>query len=264
MKKLLLPTLFLSFSVNALTGLEIMQKVDDRDDGSSITSTLQMILIDKHNKKRIRQMRTFSKDINENTKHKSIFFLSPSDIKNTAFLTFDYSDDNKDDDQWMYLPALKKTKRIPASDKNSAFMGSDFSYADMTDNNLDDYHFKLLKESVIKRKNSKNPVWVIQSLPKNQAVTDETGYTKSILYIRKDNYILARAKLYLKKTNKIKYMDVRKMKKINGIWVATQTTMTTKSGKQTLHKTLLNNSNIKINIAIDDDMFSIRKIEKGL
>ncbi|VVH60671.1 Outer membrane lipoprotein-sorting protein [uncultured Gammaproteobacteria bacterium] len=264
MKKLLLLTLFLSFSVNALTGLEIMQKVDDRDDGSSITSTLQMILIDKHNKKRIRQMRTFSKDINENTKHKSIFFLSPSDVKNTAFLTFDYSDDNKDDDQWMYLPALKKTKRIPASDKNSAFMGSDFSYADMTDNNLDDYHFKLLKESVIKRKNSKNPVWVIQSLPKNQAVTDETGYTKSILYIRKDNYILARAKLYLKKTNKIKYMDVRKMKKINGIWVATQTTMTTKSGKQTLHKTLLNNSNIKINIAIDDDMFSIRKIEKGL
>ncbi|CAB5500408.1 outer membrane lipoprotein-sorting protein [Bathymodiolus azoricus thioautotrophic gill symbiont] len=264
MKKLLLPTLFLSFSVNALTGLEIMQKVDDRDDGSSITSTLQMILINKHNKKRIRQMRTFSKDINENTKHKSIFFLSPSDVKNTAFLTFDYSDDNKDDDQWMYLPALKKTKRIPASDKNSAFMGSDFSYADMTDNNLDDYHFKLLKESVIKRKNSKNPVWVIQSLPKNQAVTDETGYTKSILYIRKDNYILARAKLYLKKTNKIKYMDVRKMKKINGIWVATQTTMTTKSGKQTLHKTLLNNSNIKINIAIDDDMFSIRKIEKGL
>ena len=264
MKKLLLPALFLSFGVNALTGLEIMQKVDDRDDGSSITSTLQMILIDKHNKKRIRQMRTFSKDVNENTEHKSIFFLSPSDVKNTAFLTFDYSDDDKDDDQWMYLPALKKTKRIPASDKDSAFMGSDFSYADMTDNNLDDYHFKLLKESAIKRKNGKNPVWVIQSLPKNQTIIDETGYIKSILYIRKDNYMLARAKFYLKKANRVKYMDVRKMKEIDGIWVAIQTTMTTKYGKQTLHKTLLNNSDIKINIAIDDDIFSIRKIEKGL
>ncbi|CAC9450552.1 Outer membrane lipoprotein-sorting protein [uncultured Gammaproteobacteria bacterium] len=264
MKKLLLPTLFLSFSVNALTGLEIMQKVDDREDGNSMTSTLQMILIDKHNKKRLRQMRTFSKDVNKNTEYKSIFFLSPSDVKNTAFLTFDYSDDDKDDDQWMYLPALKKTKRIPASDKDSAFMGSDFSYADMTDKNLDDYHFKLLKESAIKRKNGKNPVWVIQSLPKNKAVIDETGYTKSILYIRKDNYMLARAKFYLKKANRVKYMDVRKMKKIDGIWVAIQTTMTTKSGKQTLHKTLLNNSDIKMNIAIDDDMFSIRKIEKGL
>lgn len=76
--------------------------------------------------------------------------------------------------------------------------------------------------------------------------------------------MLARAKFYLKKANRVKYMDVRKMKKIDGIWVAIQTTMTTKSGKQTLHKTLLNNSDIKMNIAIDDDMFSIRKIEKGL
>jgi hypothetical protein len=80
-------------------------------------------------------MRTFSKDINKNTEHKSVFFLTPSDVKNTAFLTFDYSGNDKDDDQWMYLPALKKTKRIPASDKDGAFMGSDFSYADMTSSN---------------------------------------------------------------------------------------------------------------------------------
>jgi len=264
MKKLLLLALLLSASVNALTGLEIMQKVDARDDGSSVVSTLQMILIDKHKKQRIRQMRTFSKDINKNTEYKSVFFLTPSDVKNTAFLTFDYSGNDKDDDQWMYLPALKKTKRIPASDKDGAFMGSDFSYADMTDKNLDDYHFKLLKEGVIKRKNGKNPVWIIQSLPKNQAVIDETGYTKSILYIRKDNFMLARAKFYLKKANRVKYMDVRKMEKIDGIWVATQTTMTTKYGKQTLHKTILSNRDIKINVAIDDEMFSVRKIEKGL
>jgi len=264
MKKILLPTLFLSLSVNALTGLEIMQKVDARDDGSSLISTMQMILIDKHGKKRIRQMQTFSKDINKNTEHKSIFFLSPSDVKNTAFLTFDYSNDDKEDDQWMYLPALKKTKRIPASDKDGAFMGSDFSYADMTDKNLDDYHFKLLKESVIKRKDGKNPVWIIQSLPKNKAVIDETGYKKSILYIRQDNYMLARAKFYLKKASRVKYMDVRKMEKIDGIWVATQTTMTTKSGKRTLHKTILSNRDIKVNIKINNEMLSVRGIEKGL
>lgn len=112
---------------------DIMEKVDARDDGASMASTMQMTLIDKNGKQRIRQMRTYSKDIDANTEHKTIFFLSPSDVKNTAFLTYDYSDDDKDDDQWMYLPALKKTKRIPASDKDSAFMGSDFSYADMTD-----------------------------------------------------------------------------------------------------------------------------------
>ncbi|MCH9711516.1 MAG: outer membrane lipoprotein-sorting protein, partial [Proteobacteria bacterium] len=101
----------------------IMDKADARDDGASMVSTMQMMLIDKNNKQRIRQMRTFSKDIDANTEYKTIFFLSPSDVKNTAFLTYDYSGDDKDDDQWMYLPALKKTKRIPASDKDAAFMG---------------------------------------------------------------------------------------------------------------------------------------------
>ncbi len=242
----------------------IMEKVDARDDGSSVISIMQMTLIDKNKKQRVRQMRTFSKDIDANTEHKTIFFLSPSDVKNTAFLTYDYSGDDKDDDQWMYLPALKKTKRIPASDKDSAFMGSDFTYSDMTDKELDNYTFKLLKESKIKRSDATHDVWVIESLPVSQAVIDETGYTKSILYIRKDNHVLTRAKFYLKKASRLKYMDVRKLEKIDGIWVAMQTTMTTKQGKQTLHKTILTNSNVEINKAIADDIFTIRTIEKGL
>lgn len=268
MNKLLLTALGLSFTaLSALAGnqaREIMEKVDARDDGSSVISTMQMTLIDKNGKKRNRQMRTFSKDINANTEHKTIFFLSPSDVKNTAFLTYDYSGDDKDDDQWMYLPALKKTKRIPASDKDAAFMGSDFSYADMTDKELDDYTFKLIKESAIKRKEGKVPVWVVESTPVNQAVIDETGYTKSTLYIRQDNFVLTRAKFYLKKAKRIKYMDVRKLEEIDGIWVAITTTMTTKQGKQTLHKTILTNSNVEINQDISDDMFTIRTIEKGL
>jgi hypothetical protein len=243
---------------------EIMNKVDARDDGNTTIATMQMTLIDKQGKRRIRQMRTYAKDIDTNTEHKSIFFLSPSDVKNTAFLTYDYSADEKDDDQWMYLPALKKTKRIPASDKDAAFMGSDFSYADMTDKELDDYNFKLIKETSIKRKEGKVPVWVIESMPISQAVIDETGYKKSILYIRKDNYVLTRAKFYLKKGSRVKYMDVRKLAKIDGIWVAMQTVMTTKQGKKTLHKTILTNSDVEINKSIDNNMFSIRRIEKGL
>jgi len=164
----------------------------------------------------------------------------------------------------MYLPALKKTKRIPASDKDAAFMGSDFSYADMTDKELDDYTFKLVKESVVKRKGGNEAVWLIESTPISQAVIDETGYIKSILYIRKDNYVLTRAKFYLKKAKRIKYMDVRKLTQIDGIWVAMQTSMTSKQGKKTLHKTILTNSDVEINTYIDDDMFSIRAIEKGL
>ncbi|WP_201341520.1 DUF1302 family protein [Abyssogena phaseoliformis symbiont] len=85
----------------------------------------------------------------------------------------------------------------------------------------------VLKETTIKRKRGNEAVWVIESLLNNQAIIDEADYTKSILYVRKDNYVLVRAKFYLKKSKRVKCMDVRKLAQINGIWVAMQTTMTT-------------------------------------
>ena len=121
-----------------------MEKVQARDDGDNVVTNMQMQLIDKNGHKRIRNMKTYSKDKGDD-ELKMIFFLSPSDVKNTAFLTYDYANENKDDDQWLYLPALNKTKRIPSSDKDSSFMGSDFTYNDMTKPNLNDYNFKILK-----------------------------------------------------------------------------------------------------------------------
>ncbi len=260
----LLALLFLTLNVLAQTDArKIMELVEDRDDGYSSTSILTMVLIDKKGKKRTRTMKTFSKDIDENTTHSTTFFLTPSDVKNTAFLTYDYSDDDKDDDQWMYLPALNKTKRIPASDKSSAFMGSDFSYADMTSKELEDYDYKVLKEALIKRKSGNIPVWVIESLPRERKTIDETGYIKSILYVRKDNFVLVRAKFYLDVADRVKYMDVRRLEKIGGVWVPTQTTMTTKQGKKTIHKTLISQTNTKINVDVSSDIFTIRAIEKG-
>ena len=264
MVKKLLFTLSLGSSLLfAQTGLEIMQKVIDRDDGDNIITNMQMQLIDKSGHKRVRDMKTFSKDIGDDEK-KLIFFLSPSDVKNTAFLTYDYKDDAKDDDQWLYLPALNKTKRIPASDKDSSFMGSDFSYSDMTEPILSDYTFKILKESVVKRKSGNLKVWVVEVTPKNQEVIDETGYLKSIAYIRKDNYMVTRAKYYLKKAGRIKYMDVKKVEKVDGIDVATITTMTTKKGRRSIHKTILIQSDVKMNQNLKENIFSVRTIEKGI
>jgi hypothetical protein len=247
----------------AQSAREIMQSVLNRDDGDNITQNTQMQLFDKNGSKRVKNMKTFSKDVGKDTK-KLTFFLSPSDIKNTSFLTYDYDDYDKDDDQWMYLPALKKVKRIPSSDKDSSFMGSDFTYSDMTKPNLSDYKYKILKSSTIKRKSGKVPVWQIEVLPKDESIIDETGYTKSIVYIRKDNRMVVRAKHYLKKANKIKYMDVKKIKKISGISFATVTTMTTKKSGKTIHKTVLLISNISMVKSLKEGMFTTRKMTKGI
>ena len=261
-KKLILSAISATL-IFAQSPRQIMQDVQNRDDGDNIITNLQMQLIDKNNHKRVRDMKTFTKDIGKDTKS-IIFFLAPSDVKNTAFLTYDYDDDAKDDDQWLYLPALNKVKRIPSSDKDSSFMGSDFSYTDMTKPNLNDYNFKLLKESTVKRKWGNEDVWVIQVTPKTQQTVEETGYLKTIVYVKKENYMVTRAKYYLNKSNRVKYMDVKKYEKIDGIDVATITTMTSKKGKSTIHKTILIRSDVKMNQNLKEDMFTTRTIQKGL
>jgi hypothetical protein len=236
----------------------IMVKVDARDDGKTIEQDMMMILIDKNNKKRIRDIKSYSKDFGVDT-HQIMFFKSPSDVKNTAFLTYDYDNASKDDDQWLYLPALKKVKRIPSADKSGSFMGSDFSYYDMTKRDLEDYNFKLIKETKVYGKEA----WMIESTPKNKKTIKESGYTKTIAIIRKDNYVLVRAINYMRNGKK-KYMDVKKMHKQSGIWVIDHMSMTTKKGKTMTHKTELKFKNTKVNKALNDNLFSTRRLEKGL
>jgi len=236
----------------------IMTKVDARDDGKTIQQDMRMILIDKNGKKRTRNMKSYSKDFGAD-EHQIMFFKSPADVKNTAFLTYDYDKVSKDDDQWLYLPALKKVKRIPSSDKSSSFMGSDFSYFDMTDRNLEDFDFKLLKETKVRGKDA----WMIEATPRNKRVKKESGYTKSIAIVRKDNYVTVRVINFMRNGKK-KYMDMKKLHKQNGVWVPDEMTMTTKKGKSTVHKTVLKFSNIKLNKPLKDSMFTTRRLEKGL
>jgi len=101
----------------AMTAQEIMEKVDARDDGDNMTADAKMTLIDRQGNKRIREMKVLSKDKERDT-WKMQFFLSPADVKDTAFLTYDYYEGGRDDDQWLYLPDLHKTKRIATSDKS--------------------------------------------------------------------------------------------------------------------------------------------------
>jgi hypothetical protein len=243
---------------NSLTADEIAKKVDERDDGDNSSSLLKMVLIDKHNNQRVRTMQQFDKDFDKDSRS-VIFFLAPKDVKNTAFLTFDYADSDKDDDQWLYLPALRQTKRIVSSDKSSSFMGSDFSYADMTSRSLDDYTYKIAKESEVRG----HKVWIMETKPKKQKTIDETGYTKSYMFVRQDNFVVVRA-IHFLTDGKRKYMDVKSLQQIDGIWVATEIEMKTKKDKATLHTTLLTLSDIQFNQDLKERFFTIRRIEKGL
>jgi len=258
LKTLLIVSLTLS-SLLALTGEEIAQKVHDRDEGDNSTSNMKMILIDKNKKKRVRDLKTYTKDKGED-KLKLMFFLTPADVRNTGFLTYDYEDSNRDDDQWLYLPELKKVKRIASSDKSSSFMGSDFTYSDMTSRNVEDYTYKIMKEPVV----GGHKTWQMLVTPKSKKTIEETGYTKSIMFIRQDNFVVVQALNYIKIGKKLKYMKVLGLEKIDGIWTTTKIQMVTKKGKKTLHKTIFEFSDIKYNQNLEESFFTTRTLEKGL
>ena len=241
----------------ALTADQIMERVDARDDGDNGTNVMEMILTDKAGHQRSRTIQSYTKDQGADTQ-RLLFFLAPKDVLGTGFLTYDYAAANKDDDQWMYLPELRKTKRIASSDKSGSFMGSDFSFADMTRRVAAEWKFKLLGEDEVRG----GKVWIIEALPASRAVRDRYGYDKSVLFVQQDNFVVVRAVHWVQNGN-LKYLDVKEIRKVDGIWVATELEMRTTRNKQTLHRTLLRMRDIKFGQNLDDGLFTIRRLEQG-
>jgi hypothetical protein len=130
----------------------------------------------------------------------------------------------------------------------------------MTDRKLDYYDYTLMKETDV----DGVPVWQIESIPNNEKEIKETGYTKSVSFVRQDNYVVIRAVNWVKKGKRLKYFDVKKLEQIDGIWVPTEMHMTTKKGKTTVHKTVIVAHDVRFNQDLDEDLFTVRKLEKGL
>jgi hypothetical protein len=245
------------------TAFEIVQKMDTRDDGETLVSDILMVLINKRNQKRIRNIKNIRKDFGLDSKG-IIFFLSPADVRDTAYMSYDWNDSAKEDDSWLYLPALQKVKRIASSDQSGSFMGSDFTYSDINGMEIDNWEYSIIKET-----DNVNgfDTWVIQGLPKSglkAKVINETGYLKTMMWIRKDNYMTVKAKYWVKEGKKIKYFKAADIKKVDNIWTAHELTMITTVKGKVNHTSVLKFTNLVYNGDIEDSSFTTRRMERGL
>ena len=160
-----------------LSPVEIMQRVDERSDGNSAVAEYTMVMIDRRERQRLRDLKIFSKDFGADTKVLSLF-ESPADIRGTAYLNMDWNDPTRDDDSWLYLPALQRVKRIASSDTSDSFLGSDFTYADINGFELDWYDYRFVNESEIV---DGEETWVIEAVAKpefKERAESATGYSK--------------------------------------------------------------------------------------
>ena len=180
-------------------GLAIALEADLRDQGWTDSSvTLQMILKNRHGETSTRELRIKSLEvIDTQLGDKSLtVFDQPRDVKGTAFLSFTRV--SEPDDQWLYLPALKRVKRISSANKSGPFMGSEFSYEDMSSQEVAKYTYKWLRDEPC----GALSCFVIEQYP----VYENSGYKRRIAWIDQDHYIPWTIEFYDRKDSLLKTM----------------------------------------------------------
>ncbi len=235
----------------SLSGKQIIEKVYNRPAGDDQTSDLTMTLINKSGSQRVREIKQFTMDLGDVEKS-IMFFLAPADVKNTSFMSWTY-DSDQSDDQWIYLPALKKTKRISSDSKSDYFMGSDFTYDDLGDRKLEDDTHKLLREETIDGKEC----YVVESLSKDE----DYMYSKTLVWVNKSNFIGVKKEFYDEDEDLLKVLAIKKVEEVSGIWVITNSEM---KNVQKNHRTTMVLNNVQINTGMSASKFTERMMMRGM
>ncbi len=239
-------------TVFAQTGRDIMLKADNRPEAKTNQTELTMTIINKRGKKRVRKLKSYSMDVGKDKKT-LMFFEYPGDVKGTGLLTWDYDKIGKDDDKWLYLPAMKKTRRISgASAKKDYFMGTDFTYDDMGDRNIDEDTHKLLGEEEV----NGHKCWKVESTSKDK----RDIFSKKIIWLRQDILIPEKVDFYDRMGKLHRQMVIEKVEKKKEYWVVMKMLMT---NVQTNHKTIIEFDEMELDKPMDEGKFTVQILEKG-
>jgi len=240
-----------------LTGQLIQKKSIEATRVAGVESVATMTIIDSKGRQRVRKLTQISKLYdNGQTEKKLIRFLSPADVKGTGFLIFDYRE--KYDDKWLYMPALRKTRRIVSSENAKSFMGSEFSYADMTPPAIEDFTYSILYEEEI------NGVlcWKIEITPKADDIADENGFSKKISYIGKQDYVIRKSVYFDLDEELHKEFTAYEIKELDTKNHKYRFTHMVMENKQNGRQSIMKVEKIKFTPEMKDEYFYIRYLER--
>jgi outer membrane lipoprotein-sorting protein len=215
------------------------------DDGRAVVT---MELKDKKGKTRTRKFTMVRLDIEEGGAQKYYtYFTEPSDVRRTSFMV--WKEPDKDDARWIYIPALDLVKRISANDKTSSFVGSDFSYEDVSGRHWNDDEHKLLRSEEVEGRR----YYVIESVPKADKV-----FAKKITWVSLDLMLPEREEYYDKKGELTRIFEAEGVEEIGGFPTVTKRRMTNVKKN---HSTLVEFSEVEYNIGLEDNLFTERYLK---
>ncbi len=176
----------------------------------------------------------------------------PEDSRGVAFLIWDFSEKDKADDLWLYLPALRMVRKISGQDLNDAFLGSDLTFGDMGRRRLEEDEHLLLREERYRG----TVCYVVQSLPKEK----ESLYSKKVLWVSKKDWTILKRDYYDQGENLLKRQTIDWQEA--GAFFAWKKTSVTNI--QTGHRTIFDVSDLEVNIGLQDSVFTERRLVKGV
>ena len=176
-------------------------------------------------------------------------FTAPAEVKGVALLVVNHPD--RASDQWMWTPAIERDRRIALQDRSTRFFGTDFSFEDLEERDVDQYDYVLLGEDAL----DGIAAWKIQTTPKQ---TKSSQYSKSVVWIRKDNYTLARIESY-SKDQVVRRLNYSNIRNVQGIWTATQLEM---SDLRRGSRTRLTLDRLTYNVPLKEEDFTLQAIRR--
>lgn len=180
-------------------GLAIATEADRRDLGfHDMTAELEMILRNRHGEESRRSLRNSTLEQEDDGDKGLVVFDAPADIDGTALLTFSHK--TGDDDQWLYLPALARVKRISSSNKSGPFVGSEFAYEDISSQEVEEYSYRYLRDEDLEGK----AAFVIERYP----VDKRSGYTRQVVWIDQAEYRTLKIDFFDRKDELLKTLEL--------------------------------------------------------
>ncbi|MCX6254183.1 MAG: outer membrane lipoprotein-sorting protein [Bacteroidia bacterium] len=218
----------------------------------SMSANINLSITEKSGASRLRTIFMTTKSYADGMEKRFIRFIEPADVRGTAMLVIDNK--NTPDEMWIYLPALKKTRRIVSSEKGKSFMSSEFSNADMSSPTLSDFVNKHLNGS------GSNNQWIIESMPVNEDKADEYGYSKKISYISMDKYQILKMEFYNFDNELYKTVEIRSIYPLSEGRFIIKDMMANNILTNRRSEIILNN--ITEGLKVDDSFFSLQNLER--
>lgn len=236
----------------------VVAKYNARDQGEHVRRVLMITQRNRRGRERVRQALSCRKYYGTE-KRTAFFFLSPASVAGTGFLTYDYADPNKEDVQWLYLPSVRKVRRINAGDRGDFFVGTDFTYEDMKKESklsAEEFSFELIgTESV-----DGHRCFKVEATPSTKRIAQELGYAKAVYWFDVEILIAHKTQFLDADGAVIRTILKSDIAQIDGIWTAQRVVA---KNERSGHSTEFRFSEIDYEAPVEDWMFTRETLVRG-